>query len=298
MRPAFLLFLPVVLLASACSSLNELQTLLGKTLSDIQATTAPTETATPPGTAATPAPPAPAAPQPPPPSGKPTIATPTLAAQCAVLANANFALKPSQKGDKVAALQQLLSSAGFYRNEVDGVYDAQTRSAVIAVHKALDLPRTPAWRNNDWHALCAYSAPPLPARQDKPDRVEIDLNRQVLYLIKRDKVTAIMPISSGNGKPYQEEAGNWVKAVTPAGDYSILRFYNGWRTSYLGELYRPWYFYNGYAVHGSPNVPPEPASHGCVRVSIWDADYLAHQLQVGMPLYIWKQPDSSKRSSS
>jgi peptidoglycan hydrolase-like protein with peptidoglycan-binding domain len=291
-KPVLLLFLPFVLLTSACSSLNELQTLLGKVSSDIQATMAPAETATPPETAAKPAVPALAV-TPPPSSNKPAVAAPTLTEKCAKLANTNVALKPGQKGDKVANLQQLLSSAGFYRNEVDGVYDAQTRSAVIAVHKALDLPRTPAWRNSDWRALCAYSAPPLPERQGKPDRVEIDLDRQVLYLIKQDKVTAIMPISSGNGKPYQEEAGNWVKAVTPAGDYSILRFYNGWRTSYLGELYRPWYFYNGYAVHGSPSVPPDPASHGCVRVPLWDADYLANQLQVGMPLYIWKQPGRS-----
>ena len=290
MRPVLLLLLPFILLASGCSSLNELQTLLGKIYSDTQAPTTPAETATPSGTATAPAAPTPTVTQAPLPTNKPTNATPTLTEQCAKLANVNFALKPGQKGDKVAALQQLLSSAGFYRNEVDGVYDAQTRSAVIAFHKALDQPRTSAWRSGDWQALCAYSAPPLPPRQGQPDRVEIDLNRQVLYLIKQDKVTAVMPISSGNGKPYQEESGNWVKAVTPAGDYSILRFYNGWRTSYLGELYRPWYFYNGYAVHGSPSVPPEPASHGCVRVPIWDADYLAHQLQVGMPLYIWKQP--------
>jgi len=290
------LFLPFVLLASACSSLTELRALLDKIPSATQATTAPPETATPPETAATPAAPAPAATRPPP-SSKPAIATPTLAEQCKALAHTEVALKSGQKGEKVATLQQLLSTAGFYRHEVDGVYDAQTRSAVIAFHKALDLPRTPVWRTGDWRALCAYSAPPLPERQGKPDRVEIDLGRQVLYLIKQDKVTAVLPISSGNGKPYQEEAGNWVKAVTPAGDYSILRFYNGWRTSYLGELYRPWYFYNGYAVHGSPSVPPEPASHGCVRVPIWDADYLAHQLQVGMPLYIWKQQPGKGNST-
>ncbi|MFO1433349.1 MAG: L,D-transpeptidase family protein [Candidatus Competibacteraceae bacterium] len=291
MRPVLLFFLPFIFLTGGCSSLNELQTLLGKISTDTQAPTTPAETVTPSEKATAPA--APAVTQTPPATNKPSApvapTVPSLTEQCAKLANFNVALKPGQKGGKVATLQQLLSSAGFYRNEVDGVYDAQTRSAVIAFHKALDQPRTPVWRSGDWHALCAYSASSLPPRQGQPDRVEIDLNRQVLYLIKRDKVMAIMPISSGNGQRYQEESGNWVKAITPAGDYSILRFYNGWRTSYLGELYRPWYFYNGYAVHGSPSVPPQPASHGCVRVSIWDADYLAHQLQVGMPLYIWKQ---------
>ena len=135
------LFLPFVLLASACSSLTELRALLDKIPSATQATTAPSETATPPETAATPAAPAPAATRPPP-SSKPAIATPTLAEQCKALAHTEVALKSGQKGEKVATLQQLLSTAGFYRHEVDGVYDAQTRSAVIAFHKALDLPRT------------------------------------------------------------------------------------------------------------------------------------------------------------
>ena len=213
----------------------------------------------------------------------------TLTHLCATLATAGVPLKPGDKGEKVSTLQRLLAEAGFYRSEVDGVYDAQTRSAVTAVHKALDLPRAAVWRKSDWKAVCDYSASSLPKRQGKPDRVEIDLDRQLLYLIKGNRVTAIIPVSSGNGKTYADESGNRVKAVTPPGDYSIFRFYDGWRISYLGELYRPWYFHDGFAVHGSPSVPPEPASHGCVRVPLWDADYLAQQLAVGMPLYIWKK---------
>jgi lipoprotein-anchoring transpeptidase ErfK/SrfK len=44
----------------------------------------------------------------------------------------------------------------------------------------------------------------------------------------------------------------------------------------LGDMWRPKYFNGGIAVHGSPSVPPYPASHGCVRVSnaamnwLWD----------------------------
>lgn len=216
-------------------------------------------------------------------------ATPQFGQWCAKLTQAKVALKPGDKGDKVKALQELLTHAGFYRNPVSGAYNAHTSAAVVAFHKAHDQPRTAAWRKADWQTLCAYTAPTLPERKGSPDRLEIDLDRQVLYLIKQNRVQAVMPVSSGNGKPYQEEKGNWVKATTPLGDYSIGRFYNGWRTSYLGELYRPWYFHGGYAVHGSPSVPPTPASHGCVRVTMWDADYLADQLAIGMPVHIWKK---------
>jgi hypothetical protein len=31
------------------------------------------------------------------------------------------------------------------------------------------------------------------------------------------------------------------------------------------------FFLRGFAVHGYPEVPPWPASHGCVRVPMWVA---------------------------
>ena len=48
---------------------------------------------------------------------------------------------------------------------------------------------------------------------------------------------------------------------------SVQRQIDGMRVSRLGELWRPKYFYRGWAVHGSPSIPPYPASHGCARLS-------------------------------
>ncbi|MDH4147758.1 MAG: L,D-transpeptidase, partial [Acidimicrobiia bacterium] len=42
----------------------------------------------------------------------------------------------------------------------------------------------------------------------------------------------------------------------------------------LGTLYRPLYFTGGWALHGSLDVPAYPASHGCVRLSYADTDWL------------------------
>ena len=53
---------------------------------------------------------------------------------------------------------------------------------------------------------------------------------------------------------------------TPVGRFAIGRKINGYDPSPLGVLYKPMYFYGGYAIHGNPSVPPYPASHGCVRV--------------------------------
>jgi lipoprotein-anchoring transpeptidase ErfK/SrfK len=39
-------------------------------------------------------------------------------------------------------------------------------------------------------------------------------------------------------------------------------------------------------VHGSNFVPPYPASHGCVRLSIADAEWLDARMFLGMPVHV------------
>ena len=41
-----------------------------------------------------------------------------------------------------------------------------------------------------------------------------------------------------------------------------------------GNMYRPLYFDRGQAIHGANNVPPAPASKGCVRLRVSDQDQL------------------------
>jgi lipoprotein-anchoring transpeptidase ErfK/SrfK len=41
------------------------------------------------------------------------------------------------------------------------------------------------------------------------------------------------------------------------------------------------------AIHGWADVPPYPASHGCVRVPIWDADWLYDRSPVGERVYVY-----------
>ncbi|MCP5420512.1 MAG: murein L,D-transpeptidase [Gammaproteobacteria bacterium] len=223
---------------------------------------------------------------PPPPPTKPTYKALQYAAGDSELGSLP-ALEPGNKGKAVKNLQTLLAEAGFYRSPVDGIYAQQTQIAVRAVQKALDLPLKNRWRKNDWGKLLAYRGPDLPARSAEPNRVEVDLDRQLLYLIKADQIVAILPISSGNNQSYVDQYNKKVKAETPLGNYEIYRRLNGWREAYLGRMYRPWYFYQGYAVHGAQQVPPKPASHGCLRVTMWDADFLADELELGMPLHIW-----------
>ena len=46
-------------------------------------------------------------------------------------------------------------------------------------------------------------------------------------------------------------------------------------------------FYRNFAMHGYPEVPPYPASHGCVREPVWVADWTYRHSFVGETVYIY-----------
>ncbi len=194
-------------------------------------------------------------------------------------------LTPGDHGPWVQELQRRLNDAGFRAGEPDGRFGPATLAAVYGFEKVFQLERDGVFSAGDWVLL--DSGIPNPGSGGEDDRVEIDLGKQVLYLIQDGDVTVVVPISSANGDSYRSYSGGFARATTPEGAYSFYRQVDGWRISYLGGLYRPFYFTGGYALHGSGSVPPYPASHGCIRVELWDMDYLATQLELGMPLYVY-----------
>lgn len=195
------------------------------------------------------------------------------------------AIEAGDSGPWVVLLERELASAGFRPGSPDGVFDKATLGAVYAFQKVHDLPRDGVFRTEHWDLLDRAVA--LPDTTASPDRVEIDLERQVLLLVMESEVEVVLPISSGNGETYRGRGGSPVRARTPEGSYQFYRHISGWRISYLGGLYNPFYFRGGYAIHGSRSVPPYPASHGCVRVEIHDMDFLKTQLSIGMPVYVY-----------
>jgi lipoprotein-anchoring transpeptidase ErfK/SrfK len=54
-----------------------------------------------------------------------------------------------------------------------------------------------------------------------------------------------------------------------------------------GPRYKPCYLRGLLAIHGYPSVPAWPASHGCVRVTLWDMDELYPLISVGLKVYVF-----------
>ena len=196
-------------------------------------------------------------------------------------------LQRGDAGSLVEHLQVRLANAGFRPGEIDGEFGRATYQAVLAFEKYHGLERNGIFEADQWALL--DTAISVPFRADTPNRVEVDLGRQILILVLDDLPAGIIPISSANGDTYTSWNGNTVTARTPEGDFSFYREEDGWYRSYLGGLYEPFFFRGGYAIHGSNSVPAYPASHGCIRTQIADQDWLTPQLELGMPVFVYGQ---------
>jgi len=191
---------------------------------------------------------------------------------------------PSPAGE-LAGVQQRLTELGYYAGPLDGAESSATRSAVMAFQKVQGLAPDgvvgPA-------TLGALEDPVLPRlRGGEPDRVEVDLSTQVLYLVEDGEVARILPVSSGNGETYRQPDGTTATALTPVGTFRVERRIRGERVAPLGSLYDPLYFYEGWAIHGSNSVPAYEASHGCVRVTRADAVWLFDRVPVGTQVVLY-----------
>jgi peptidoglycan hydrolase-like protein with peptidoglycan-binding domain len=195
------------------------------------------------------------------------------------------------RGPTVLAYEQRLAQLHIDPGPIDGVYDSSTAYAVDAVEKVEGLPRDGDIGNAVQVALTFFKWPkPLAPAGAPPDRVEVSLDGQYLVLYEHNWIKQIVTVSSGGGYAFCGGDSGCQYAVTPPGQFAFTHYIDGWRTSKLGHLYKPFYFDGGIAIHGYPEVPNYPASHGCVRIPMKVADYFHNYLHVGMPVYVVGTP--------
>ncbi|WP_377640917.1 peptidoglycan-binding protein [Oryzobacter terrae] len=180
------------------------------------------------------------------------------------------------RGEKVLALQRRLSGLGYWLGTPDGSFGSLTQQAVFAFQKAAGLARDGVVGPRTKRALEDGIRP----RARLENGVEIDLERQLLLIVRDGRASMVLNTSTGNGEEYTTTRGTRALATTPKGSFTVYRAVDGPLTNSLGQLWRPRFFNRGIAVHGSPNIPPYAASHGCARLSnaainmIWAADLM------------------------
>lgn len=195
-------------------------------------------------------------------------------------------LRIGATGPEVRALQDRLSSLGYWLGSPDGAFGALTHQAVLALQKAAHVTADGIVGPETRRALTAGTSP-VP-RHDGGSRIEVDLDHQLVLVVSDGKLDRVFNASTGSNRTYTVNGVREV-AVTPTGEYSIFRRVDGWDSSPLGTLWRPAYFVGGVALHGHGEVPPYPASHGCVRVSIAAMDWFwaAGLVADGTPVLVY-----------
>ena len=174
------------------------------------------------------------------------------------------------------ALQQRLADLGFMAADgVDGVAGEQTRFAVIAFQKWARLPRDGDAGPQTLAAL-ERAQRPRPVTSGSGRRVEVLLDRQLVLAI--DGGTVVRTIHVSSGAP---------GTATPPGSFTVFRKeQRSWSVPF--RVWLPWasYFVGGVAFHEYPDVPTEPASHGCVRTPRYDAHWLYDFTPIGTPVRV------------
>ena len=215
-----------------------------------------------------------------------TVATITVAAPAAVRVSQPV-LRLGSHGAAVTALQQRLIALHYFDvTSADGAFGQATYHAVIAFQKVQGLARDGVVGPVTWARL-AKPYVPAPRYRLSTTSLEVNLAKQVIYYVRGATVQRIIDASTGSGAWYYSQ-GRWARAVTPVGRFHIYWRYNGWQAGPLGSMYRPNYFYGGYAVHGMTSVPAYPASHGCVRMTVPTMDRMWSSLWTGMPVAIYR----------
>jgi hypothetical protein len=217
-------------------------------------------------------------------------------------------LSTGSLGDDVTRLQRRLTDLKFNPGPIDGEFGALTEAAVWAYEKlVLGVEREAVTGDvtpRMWRAL----QNPVPIAARRPDagkHTEIYLPEQVLVVFDGSTPMFISHVSTGDGREWVEEVtispGEYGNedgtkpltrveqglSLTPGGVYSYDRRVKGRRESALGGMLNPVYFNYGIAVHGAFQVPPYPASHGCIRIPNAISAKFQRMVELGEAVYVW-----------
>lgn len=180
--------------------------------------------------------------------------------------------------------ERRLSDMGYWTGSVDGVFDPATGSALIAFQKWEGRPITGRLTLDELEAIRTSTSPK--AREPGYGHVEVDLDRQVILLINERGAVRVLPISTGNDKPFLDE-GQTSIAHTPRGRFLVYDKVIGWEKGAFSAMYYSNYISGGVAIHGYHSVPNEPASHGCIRIPNFAAREVSKLMPIGTIVLVY-----------
>ena len=175
------------------------------------------------------------------------------------------------RGAYVKRLEKRLIHLGYVIPQADKSFGEPTRDAMYAFNKIQRRARTGNVTKSTWRAL-ANPKRPKPRSRSPRNHIEIDQTRQVIMWVRKGKVKWILHTSTGAG------------GATRNGVFRVFREIHGYSP---GRLYYPSYFDGLRAIHGWPDVPNHPASHGCARIPMWAAVWANNNAPIGKQVRVY-----------
>jgi len=228
-------------------------------------------------------------------------------------------LKYGSSGKLVKEMQIRLAEVGYYEGPISGNFQKYTTRAVKAIQTQNGLEATGEVDETTWNVifneghlvLPEHTPKPTPSPTPVPFAITVDVANQVTTVYGRDEngeyteVVRQMLCSTGM-KATPSDVGDWVLN----GRHATWCIFPKWGNSYA----RYWTRINGsIAFHspiytsvsnsamkiGSYNKLGQRASHGCIRLSVWDAKWIYDNIGAGTVVSIVEgmEPDPELRDS-
>ena len=176
-------------------------------------------------------------------------------------------------GADVRLLQVGLARLG-YATSVSGRWDGATGLAVLAFRKVNNMSRTETPDRAIFERLFRGQGGFRLRYPNSGRHVEFSWTKQVVVLADHGRAELIYHASSG-------------KPSTPT-VFGHFRFYRKDPGTNSEGMFDSNYFIGGYAIHGYPDVPTYPASHGCIRVPNSDAPQIFGWVKLGMSIFVYR----------
>jgi lipoprotein-anchoring transpeptidase ErfK/SrfK len=193
------------------------------------------------------------------------------------LAETSSVPSPVLSLDSSRSVQERLATLGYLpSSQVDGIDGPATQTALVAFQKWQGLPRTGTIDARTRSALEIATRPKPVGGGSGGRRIEVLVDRQVLLAIQGDRVVRTIDVSTG--KP---------STPTPLGSFDVYAKYPRWWSTPFSEwLLWAAPFSGGIALHEFSSVPTYAASHGCVRVTRYDAPWVYRFVSVKTPVRV------------
>ena len=177
-----------------------------------------------------------------------------------------------------ADVQRCLASLHYLpQGAVSGKDDYRTQQALMAFQAWNGLSRDGV-DGRKTRAKLELAAAPKPRSESATGHyAEVFRSLGVLLCVNNGKLVRVVHCSTGRPS-----------LPTPAGHFSIyLKSTAWWSTKYHDWMPFASFFSGGDAIHGFPDVPAYPASHGCVRISMPEAPWVYTFMYYGAQVYIY-----------